>query len=149
MFEMVTFDHWTWAILAIALISIEILAPGVAFLWLGLAAVVMALLVGLFPDMNVALQGSIFAVLAILAVLGGRRLIRRNPISSKDMLLNRRGAQYVGRVFHLEMAIVNGRGKVQVDDTTWVVEGPDLPVGSRVRVVAVEHVNLKVEPAED
>jgi hypothetical protein len=36
---------------------------------------------------------------------------------------------------------------VKIDDAFWTVEGPDLPVGMRVRVVAVNGMTLKVQEA--
>ena len=56
--------------------------------------------------------------------------------------------QYIGRVFTLEEAIINGRGKVRVDDTLWRVEGADLPLGHKVKVVSVDGVVFKVEGVE-
>jgi len=34
---------------------------------------------------------------------------------------------------------------VKVDDSTWRVEGEDLPEGTKVRVISVDGVVLKVE----
>ena len=50
--------------------------------------------------------------------------------------LNRRAAQFVGRVPVVEEAIEGGRGKVRVGDTLWPVEGPDLPASAHVAVTA-------------
>jgi hypothetical protein len=61
--------------------------------------------------------------------------------------LNRRGSQYVGREFTLEAPIVNGVGKVDVDDSTWRVRGPNLPAGSQIRVTRIDGVVLVVEAA--
>lgn len=60
--------------------------------------------------------------------------------------LNRRGAQLVGRMAVVEEAIEAGRGKVRVGDTVWPAEGPDLPAGTRVRIVAAGAMVLVVEP---
>ena len=49
----------------------------------------------------------------------------------------------------MEGPIVNGRGRIRVDDTYWRAEGQDQPAGARVRVVAVDGVVLKVEGVED
>ncbi|RVL11686.1 NfeD family protein, partial [Sinorhizobium meliloti] len=59
--------------------------------------------------------------------------------------LNRRGESLVGRTAVLEQPIAEGRGRVRLDDTTWSVEGPDLPVGARVRIVASSGRHLTVE----
>lgn len=61
--------------------------------------------------------------------------------------LNRRSAQLVSRVVVLEEAIVHGRGKARVDDTVWVVEGPDAPAGTQMRITAAQGAVLRVERA--
>ena len=58
-------------------------------------------------------------------------------------LLNRRGEKLVGQRFVLTEAIVNGRGKVSVGDGSWLAEGPELPAGSEVEVVAVDGTTLR------
>ena len=45
----------------------------------------------------------------------------------------------------LNEPIVNGRGKLRVDDTVWKVEGADCPAGVQVRVTGVDGVMLRVE----
>jgi inner membrane protein len=47
-------------------------------------------------------------------------------------------------VFTLEKPIVDGFGTVRIDDTIWRVAGPDVPAGSRVRVVQADGANLTV-----
>ena len=59
--------------------------------------------------------------------------------------LNRRTAQFVGRIFVLDDAIEGGRGKVRVGDTLWSAEGPETPAGRSVRVTAVRGHLLVVE----
>lgn len=61
--------------------------------------------------------------------------------------LNRRGAQCIGKTYIVTEPIVAGRGKVQVGDTPWAVEGPDTAAGARVRVTGVRGTVLVVEPA--
>jgi hypothetical protein len=62
-------------------------------------------------------------------------------------LLNRRAESYVGRIFTLDNPIVDGVGRVRIDDTIWRVTGPDSAAGSRVRIVRAEGANLFVESA--
>ncbi|MNY49123.1 hypothetical protein D3C86_1845170 [compost metagenome] len=54
----------------------------------------------------------------------------------------------VGNVFVVHEAIVDGRGKIKVADGVWIAKGPDSPTGTRVRVVGLEGVMLKVEHAD-
>ncbi len=67
--------------------------------------------------------------------------------ASEDPDLNRRGSQYIGRMAPLVEAIEVGRGKVQLGDTVWSVEGPELPTGTMVRVVGSNGTVLQVEAA--
>ena len=59
--------------------------------------------------------------------------------------LNRRQMGYVGRSFTLNQPIVNGRGKLTIEDTMWEIEGPDLAAGTRIKVTAVKDMTLVVE----
>lgn len=140
-------QFWHWWVLAVLLMLIEVLAPGTFFLWLGLAAGLVGLLLVVVPDLGWQLQVLVFAVLAVLAVLAGRAWLKRHPIETADSGLNRRADALVGEIHVLAEPIRTGRGAVKVGDTVWRAEGPDLPKGARVRIVAVEGTTLKVEAA--
>ena len=140
-------EFWHWWVLAVLLILLEVLAPGTFFLWLGIAAAVVGLLLVVMPDLGWQLQVLIFVILAGVSVFAGRAWLKRHPIKTDDSGLNRRGDALVGQVYVLAEAIHTGRGAVRVADTVWRAEGPDLPKGSRVRVVAVQGTTLKVEAA--
>src|SRR3546814_9344160 len=75
--------------------------------------------------------------LSVVIVAGWGFYRSRHPTQSDDSTLNRRGEQYVGRVFFLAEAITNGRGTVKVGDSLWRADGPDLPAGARVRVTGL------------
>ena len=140
---------WHWWILAGVLLIIELTAPSFYFMWMGISAVLVGLLLLVMPFMPLEVQLVLFAILSIVTTFLWRRYYEKTPPTSDQPLLNQRGKQYVGRVFTLENAIVNGVGKVEVDDSTWRVRGADLAVGEKVRVVATEGVVLIVEPLQD
>ena len=52
-------------------------------------------------------------------------------------MLNKRGDQYIGRVFSLYKAIENGEGKIKVDDSIWKVHGQDCDINAKVKVIAI------------
>src|SRR3546814_296486 len=118
--------QWTWWIVAVVLGILELLVPGVFFIWLAAAAAVVGALAFVLP---IPLTGQIalFAVLSVLAVWASRRWLSRNPIVSDRPLLNQRAQSYVGQSFVLDQAIVNGRGKLKIGDGQWLASGPDLP----------------------
>lgn len=129
--EQLTF--WHWFILGCALVVLEILAPGIIFVWLGVAAFITGIIALLATALTWELEFLIFTILSVVSVFAGRAFIRRNPTSTDHPLLNRRGQQYVGRVFTLDEPIVNGTGKLRIDDTTWKVNGQDMDAGTAVK----------------
>ena len=139
---------WHWWILAGVLLIIELSSPVFYFLWMGIAAGLVGLLLLFIPGMPIELQLVLFAILSIVTTIVWRRYRERHPVVSDQPLLNKRGRQYVGRTFTLEHPIVNGVGKVIVDDSTWRVKGPDLPAGSKIRVADIDSVIFVVELAE-
>ncbi|MCL6706580.1 NfeD family protein [Pseudomonas sp. R2.Fl] len=143
---------WNWWILGLILLAAELALPGVFLVWIGIAA----LLTG---ALSLALWGSVFwmwqvqllvfAVLAVIATLFGRRYFASNSVDSDEPLLNQRTASLVGRTAVLQDPILEGRGRIRLDDTYWPVMGPDTPAGTRVQVVESRGRELRVEPAAD
>lgn len=141
-------NHWTWWILALLLFLLELALPGVFFLWLGIAALLTGLVALIVADLSWQLGVTIFTVLSVVSAVIGRRFWRPRNIETSDPTLNQRGAQYIGHVFTLETAIEDGSGRVRVADSSWLVSGPDLPAGAKVRVTGVNGARLTVERAE-
>lgn len=139
---------WHWWILAAIFLTLEILAPGAFFLWIGAAAAVTGLLAWLIPAMTWEIQTILFSLLSIVSIALSKTILKKNPIISENPNLNSRAQQYVGRIFPLTEAIVNGIGKIRVDDTSWKVRGKDYPINTLVKVVAVDNTFLLVEPVQ-
>lgn len=138
-------NHWDWWVLALVLVILEVFSPGVFFLWMGIAAGMVGLALLLWPEMNWLAQMLLFSVTSILSILAWRQFQRLHPVKTDQPTLNRRGEQYVGRTFTLEHPIVNGQGKIRVDDTTWKIHGEDCDAGGKVMVTGVEGTVLVVE----
>ncbi|MEW5974027.1 MAG: NfeD family protein [Pseudomonadota bacterium] len=139
-------DTWHWLALGLALMVLEMLAPSTYFLWMGVAAIGVGGLLWLMPGLSPDVQLILFALLSILAIVLGRRYVKKHPIETDRPTLNVRGAQAVGRILTLESPILNGVGRARMDDTLWRVLGPDLPAGARVEVIGVEGTALRVRP---
>ena len=140
----VSLGTWDWFILAALLFLLEVLAPGMFMLWLGLAAVIMGIVAStIVLSWQVQLIG--FAVLALVLVPAWRHFATKVEKPAESPFLNRRAEGYVGRIFTLDKPIVDGSGAVRIDDTIWRVSGPDCPAGSRVRVAGTDGANLLVE----
>jgi membrane protein implicated in regulation of membrane protease activity len=136
---------WNWFIVGGVLLLLELLAPGVFMLWLGVAAIVTgALTFGIGWSWQT--QFIAFAVISLALVPLWLRVLRSSKTITDQPFLNRRNVGLVGRGFTLEKPIVNGSGTVRIDDTIWRIAGPDLAAGSRVKVVRADGAELWVEP---
>ncbi len=138
---------WHWIALGFSLMALEMLIPSFFFLWLGVAALAVGLVMVAIPDLWWSVQWTLFSVLGVGSFFITRIMMKGKKHEHNASTLNKRGAQWVGEVVVIETAIENGRGKAQVGDTLWSVTGPDMPVGAKAKVVGVDGTELKVEKA--
>ena len=134
---------WTWLLVGALLLGLEIVIPGVHFVWFGFAAGIVAILV-FITGMPWGIQLIAFAGLATAFVYFLRGYASPLWIRSDEPDLNVRGQQYIGRTVVVENGIEGGRGKVRVGDTLWSAKGPDLPAGTTVKVTGVDGIVLVV-----
>lgn len=136
-----------WGALALVLFAAEAMAPGAFMLWFGFAAAAMAVVVLALPELGWLGQAVLFSLLSLVSVGVYLKWFRGKGRSSDKPLLNQRANTLVGQVVTLEQGIERGRGRVQIADAFWTVEGPDLPAGTAVRIVATDGMTLKVQEA--
>lgn len=143
----IVMEFWYWWAISLLLLVIELLAPGFFFLWMSAAGFITGCLLLLIPLLSIEMQVFVFSVLSMLSIAVWRFYIKKYPLISDHPLLNKRSAQYVGRVFTLEEPIVNGQGKIKVDDSIWKVRGEDCEVSTKIKVVGVDGTILIVKKA--
>ena len=148
MIEMImAHPHVFWLSLGGLLLAAEMLGGNGYLLWSGVAAVITGLLVWLLP-LGWEWQGALFAVLTLVAAWLWWRWLNRQVRSQKpaDAALNQRGQQLVGKRYTLDDTLINGRGHVRIGDSSWpVIADDDLVAGTRVEVIAVEGITLRVK----
>ncbi|HEY6981488.1 NfeD family protein [Reyranella sp.] len=142
-----TIVFWYWWALAAVLLVFEMMLPGVVFLFLAIGAAVVGILLLVGPGVALEFQLFVFAIVAVASALLLRRSLRRLQGRNGEASLNERGKAMVGHVFVLDQPILNGRGRLTLGDGSWIVTGPDMAAGAKVRVAAVHGTELKVEPA--
>ena len=141
-----TLNHWTWFVIALVLLGLEMTAPGVVFLWMAIASAIVGGIVLMIPSLGWEAQFIIFAVLSLVSVFAGRSFIKRKPIQSDDATLNKRADQYVGQTYVLISDMENGRSKVRIGDSNWSVEGNfEGKANDKVKVTGSNVTILKVE----
>ncbi|WP_173932432.1 NfeD family protein [Chelativorans sp. Marseille-P2723] len=142
---------WNWMLLGFVLLALEILIPGVFLLWIGIAAILtgaLSLQLWALALWSWQVQVLVFLGLSLASAYVGMRVMdARREHETDEPLLNRRAEQLAGRTATLDEPITHGHGRIKIGDTFWRVTGPDLPAGSRVRVVAAKGSRLQVEPA--
>jgi inner membrane protein len=139
-------EFWHWLVVAASFAVIEVAAPAMVCIWLAAAALGTAAVAWTIPGLSWEHQALMFAAFAITSVAIGRMAFARVQLSPSAAHLNRRAQSYIVRTFTLDRPIVDGRGQLKVNDTVWLVEGPDLPAGTRTRVTGTENTLLRVAP---
>ncbi len=140
---------WHWWVLAVALLTLEMLVPGFFFMWMAAAAFVTGSVLLAVPIMAPDMQLFIFSVLSVASILVWRRYCKKNLTETDRPHLNKRGSQYIGQAFTLHDEIVNNQGKLMIDGITWRLKGPNTPPGKKVRIIAVVGTQLQVEVIDD
>jgi hypothetical protein len=105
-------------------------------------------LVLLIPATSMNMQVLVFSVLSVVTIIVWKFYGKKHPVTSDHPLLNKRGVQYMGRVFSLYEPIKNGQGKIKVDDSIWKVHGEDCDINTQVKVIAVRGTVFDVEKAD-
>lgn len=143
------FEFWYWWGLAFVLLILEMLTPGFFFMWLAVSGFITGLLVWLIPAMSLNVQVLIFSVFSVLAITAWRFYGKKLSLETDRPLLNKRGAQYIGRIFTLYAPIENGQGKIKVDDTIWKVHGEDCDIHTKVKVTGIQGTVFDVEKVKN
>jgi hypothetical protein len=142
------FVFWYWWVIALILLVFEILTPGYFFMWMAISGFVTGAVVFLIPAASMNMQILLFSVLSVAAIISWKFYGKKHPMESDQPLLNKRGVQYIGRVFSLYQPIKNGQGKIKVDDSIWKVHGEDCTIDSQVKVIAVRGTVFEVEKVD-
>lgn len=138
--------YWHWVVFGLVLIVLEMLAPGFVLLWFGTGALLVGALLYVFPELSWQWQFFVFSIFSILSLVAWKYWSKNNEADDPESgVLNQRGKALIGRETVLIEPIINGVGRIQVDDTFWRVNGEELNKGKLVRVVDVEGATLKVE----
>lgn len=139
-------EFWHWWVAAALFIVIEMLDGSGHFIWLGISAAIVGALSWAI-GMSWQTEMFLFALFSVGSIFAWRAYKRNNPDVDNYPTLNRRGTNHIGRTFTLTDPIVDGVGKVNVDDTIWIVRGPDLAAGSKIKVAGLDGTSFIVEAA--
>ncbi len=142
---------WYWLSFGIVVGVLEMATMSFFLIWPALAAMVMAVLLWIAPDLSPAIQITAFAVLSIALTLVGRKLIMQfGDGGGEETLINNRAAQLVGRTGKvIDAGALDGA--VEVDGIRWRAsweKSPNLAEGALIKVDANQGMTLEVSPIE-
>lgn len=135
-----------WILVAVVCGAVEIITSGFWFLWLALAALLVALGVSLTWLANLPIQLLVFALITLLFIAFTRPLVVKlvksnNTVSNVYALIGQHGISLTS-ISHLNY------GQVKVNGEIWTaVSSQDIDDNVRIVVIGVEGVKLVVEKA--
>lgn len=148
--ELIQRPFWMWLILACVFLAIEVVVVplGGFFLCIGSAAAIVSVVAFFVPDISWQWAVALFSVLMVIAIALWWKFIQKRRAAGKNSTeetLNSREKLMIGYQAVLTEAILHGRGKMKVQDSPWPVEAEeDYPAGTRVEVVEVNGITLKI-----
>jgi membrane protein implicated in regulation of membrane protease activity len=143
-----SYGAWAWIIAGAVLLALELAVPGGILLWLGISGIITGLAAMFQPQMGWPFQFLIFGALSLITIVGWLRYTKgRGEEPTDSPFLNKRVERFIGKEAVLSEPILNGVGRVSIDDSVWRIAGPDLNAGQRVRIVGSDGAVLRVEAA--
>lgn len=141
---------WVWGTLGLILLAAEMATGTFYVLWFGVAALIIALLTWLIPDITVSVQLILFAVLSIGSLFVWQNYYKK---TSPDSRVGQAQGEEIGRIGTIiEPVSPMQNGRIQftqgvMGSREWVaVANKNIAVGTQAVVVAVEGNSLRVKP---
>lgn len=116
---------WVWFGLAVAFLVIEVMTVDLVCIWFSASALLLGLLLAIFPSFPIAWQFVLFVFLSALLVFATRPLVRRFLSFEKDKSTNL--DRLMGRVATVVEVIDNrkGTGAVRLGGIVWTARTVD------------------------
>ena len=141
---------WHWLILGIFVLILELLGAGGFLLGIGVAALVVSATMAVIPGLDWHWQFLLFAILSVVVTFIYWKKFRHFNEKTQQPLLNARVQRLIGRKVSLLTPLVNGTGKVQIEDALWTVSSSqELPKGAIVTITGAEGMTLLVEAQDN
>ncbi|EOR10803.1 NfeD family protein [Acinetobacter tandoii] len=145
------FEPWHWFVLGVLLMLSELIIPAFAALWFGISAILVGILLWIFPALDSTVQLVLWMILSILCTIAWFRFIKPLSIDKTKAGLSREATiGQIGMVIQVNMEHEQIRVRFPMP-----VLGSDewncrtlssVNVGDRVRVVDILGNDLVVQP---
>ena len=134
-----------WIILGVVFLVLEVAAPGLISIFFGMAALVVALLTGIFHFSD-TVEWLLFSVFSIISLLLLRKTLKKVFVGDKAPSAEI-DFDFVGKSATVVEAIQpNKPGRVEFRGCSWTAESDEeIPVGTTVRICTKENITLFVK----
>ncbi len=139
-------NYWHWIAFGLLLLSGELLGAAGYFLWLGISAILVGVILAFLP-ISWQLQWVSFAVFSLVTTWGWWRYQHKKDVACEaDRSLNQREKQLIGKTTRLDEDIQAGSCRIRLGDTTWSARCHEaLSAGTLVKVVSVDGIIVTIE----
>ncbi|WGW01122.1 NfeD family protein [Vibrio sp. YMD68] len=139
-------NHWHWLAFGLALLAMELLGTAGYFLWLGISALIVGVILSSLP-MSWQLQWVSFGVFSLITTwLWWRKQIKNDTQDDKNRDLNQKQKQLVGKILTVSEDLPAGSCRLKVGDSTWKAETSQaISSGQTIKIIGVDGITLKVE----
>ncbi|OIR03032.1 hypothetical protein GALL_148100 [mine drainage metagenome] len=141
-------EWWQWAIVGIALILAELAIPVFVMIWFGLGALLVSLLVALFPALGLTGQLGCWLAFSLLLILLWFRIFRPGAHKTRIGMSDDYVVGEIGLLTHPVAPFEKGRVRFQkpiLGSETWdCIADEAMAAGARVKVLGIEGSLVKV-----
>lgn len=142
-------EMWMWGALGLILLAVEMATGTVYLLWFGIAALCVAVLLGIFPALVLSLQFVLFAVISAITLAIWKLKYKKTETNSR---VGQAQGEEIGRTGTVIAACgPNHVGKIQfaqglMGSREWAaVSNEEIAVNTTAAVVAVEGNSLRIQ----
>lgn len=145
------FEPWHWFVLGVLLMLSELIIPAFAALWFGISAILVGILLWIFPALDSTVQLVLWMILSILCTIAWFRFIKPLSIDKTKAGLSREATiGQIGMVIQVNMEHEQIRVRFPMPvlgSDEWNCRAlTSVNVGDRVRVVDILGNDLVVQP---
>ena len=141
---------WVWAAIGFILLAAEMATGTFYVLWFGIAALIVAVLTWLMPEISISMQLILFAIISISTLFIWRTYYRKIETHSRVGQAQGEEIGRIGSIIEPVSATQNGRiqfAQGVMGSREWVaIASETIPTGTQAVVVAVEGNALRVIP---
>lgn len=141
---------WSWGLLGLVLLAVEMATGTFYVLWFGVAALIVSIITWLMPAISVSIQLLFFSIFSLGSLFVWQRFYKK---SGHDLRIGQSQGDEIGRSgIIIEAVDPLQTGRIQFNQGVmgsreWaVVSDEKIDAGSEAMIVAVEGNTLRVKP---